>query len=376
MIGMRVPQRVLVVKLADIGDGLLALPALRALHTHLPDTEIDLLAAPGAAKALAHEASLSRIVVAPPALVSLNRGTLRTVGAVARSLAALRARRYDAVLFFHHLTTEAGAARVRAIAQATGAPVSAGLDNGRGGFLTHRASDHGFGFMPEWAYWLSVVALFGAHTDAPDATYPVPASARAAAAALTGDVPYVVLHPGVGPYSVARQWPLDRLAAVGRSLGMGGYRIVVTGGTDAAARADASHLCDLLGDILVLDLTGKTDIAVSAAVLAGAVLFVGSDNGMAHLAAAVGVPSVVVFGPSNARAWGPFGAVECHPGTLDVPPDTRVVVLRSTIACSPCFYIGHSLGRPEGCAARDCLRDIGATDVLLVAAQLIAGRVQ
>jgi ADP-heptose:LPS heptosyltransferase len=113
-------------------------------------------------------------------------------------------------------------------------------------------------------------------------------------------------------------------------------------------------------------------VPVSAAVYAGAALFVGSDNGMAHLAAAVGTPSVIVFGPSNHRAWAPYGAVECNPGgSLDLPEGARVVVVRSTIACSPCFYTGYTLGRPEGCPSRNCLDHVQATDVLVVANQLL-----
>jgi len=88
-------------------------------------------------------------------------------------------------------------------------------------------------------------------------------------------------------------------------------------------------------------------------------------------AAAVGAPSVVVFGPSNHRAWAPYGAVECNPGALDVPAGARAVVLRSTIACSPCFYTGYTLGRPEGCPSRNCLDHVQAHDVLVVANQLL-----
>ena len=286
---------------------------------------------------------------------------------------SLRARRYDAVLFFHHLTTAWGARKYRALALATGAPIRAGLDNGRGDFLTHAARDHGFGAKPEWAYWLDVAGLFGATTADPEPSIAVSAATFATARALIGPgAPYVALHPGVGTFSVARQWPVERLAAVGAALAADGYRLVVTGGHDPLARAAADELLHGLGAIPALDLTGRTDIPTSAAVYAGAALFVGSDNGMAHLAAAVGAPSVIVFGPSNHRAWAPYGAVECNPGgALDLPAGARVVVVRSTIACSPCFYTGYTLGRPEGCPSRNCLDHVQAHDVLVVANQLL-----
>src|SRR5690606_24626988 len=80
----------------------------------------------------------------------------------------LRKRKYDAVAIFHHLTTPAGAVKFRALAGATGARVVAGLDNGRGAFLTHRAQDLGFGAKHEVEYMLEVAAALGASGVSPD----------------------------------------------------------------------------------------------------------------------------------------------------------------------------------------------------------------
>ena len=71
-------------------------------------------------------------------------------------------RPYDACLVFHHLSTRWGAAKFAVLTRASGAPVRAGLDNGRGGFLTRRREDLGFGAQHEVDYWLSVVGALGA----------------------------------------------------------------------------------------------------------------------------------------------------------------------------------------------------------------------
>ncbi len=367
-------RRVLVVKLADIGDAIGTLPAIRALRDLLPDARIDALVAPGARVVLEPEPSVTEVLTLAKEAYDSARGIAspRAIQELARFGQTLRARNYDTVLVFHHLTTAWGAVKFRALALATGAPIRAGLDNGRGGFLTHTARDHGFGAKPEWAYWLDVAGLVGATARDPRPTVAVSADAAATARALIGaDAPYVALHPGIGGFSAARQWSPARLAAVGQSLAADGYRLVVTGGCDIYARDAADTLLSHLGATAALNLTGKTNIAVSAAVYADAALFIGSDNGMAHLAAAVGARSVVVFGPSNHRAWAPYGAIECNPGALDVPSGARVVVLRSTIACSPCFYTGYTLGRPQGCPSRNCLDHVQASDVLAVANQLL-----
>lgn len=368
-------RRVLVVKLADIGDAIGTLPALRALRALLPDARIDALVAPGARVVLEREPSLNAVLTLAKEAYDAPRGVAnpRALRDLARFSRMLHERRYDAVIFLHHLTTAWGAAKYRALALATGAPVRAGLENGRGGFLTHTARDHGFGTKPEWAYWLDVVGLLGATTRDARPTVAVADDARTTARTLIGTgAPYIALHPGIGGFSTARQWSPMRMAAVGQSLAAAGYRLVITGGRDRPARDAADELVRHLGPTAALDLTGTTDIAVSAAVYAEAALFIGSDNGMAHLAAAVGVPTLVIFGPSNHRAWAPYGAVECNPGALDVLIGARVVVLRSTISCSPCFYTGYTLGRPNGCPSRNCLDHVQASDVLAVANQLLA----
>ncbi|MCA1667340.1 MAG: glycosyltransferase family 9 protein [Thermomicrobia bacterium] len=367
-------RRVLVVKLADIGDAIGTLPALRALRDRLPDARIDALVAPGARVVLEPEPSVNTVLTLAKEAYDAPRGVVspRAVRDLARFGYELRVRRYDAVIFCHHLTTAWGAMKFRALARATGAPIRAGLDNGRGDFLTHAARDRGFGVEPEWAYWLDVVGLLGATARDPRPSVAVSEEATATARTIIGaGAPYIALHPGIGAFSPARQWSPARMAAVGQSLAADGYRLVITGGRDAHARDAADELLRHLGATPALDLTGRTDLAVSAAVYAGAALFLGSDNGMAHLAAAVGARSLIVFGPSNHRAWAPYGAVECNPGALELPIGTRVAILRSTIACSPCFYTGYTLGRPEGCPSRNCLDRVQTSDVLVVANQLL-----
>jgi heptosyltransferase-2 len=75
-----------------------------------------------------------------------------------------------------------------------------------------------------------------------------------------------------------------------------------------------------------------------------------------HLATAVGIPVVAVFGPSNHDAWGPWTAGHSH-----------AEVVRMDLACSPCFYVGNGLGLRDGCPPRPCLTTLAA-DVVLAAA--------
>lgn len=340
-------QRILVVKLADIGDVLTATPALRALRLSFPTAQIDLLTTPHAA-AIAPRSLLDRVFTAPRALVA----TPGDGPALVRLLVELRRGRYDAVAFLHHLTLRSGVAKYRLLAAATGAPILVGLDNGHGGWLTHPAADDGFGALHEVAYGLRVVERLGAAAPADLrllAEYSA-ADLDAAAGWLQGMAgrPRVAIHPGSGGYSLARRWEPEKWAVVADALAQQrGAAILLVGapadGTAAVAAAMAAP---------ALDLGGQTSLPQLAALLGQCDLFLGADSGVMHLATAAGVPVVALFGPSNHLAWGPWTPGGCS------------TVVRLGLSCSPCSYVGHSVGWRDGCWHRSCLADLQPAQVL------------
>jgi N-acetylglucosaminyldiphosphoundecaprenol N-acetyl-beta-D-mannosaminyltransferase len=111
-----------------------------------------------------------------------------------------------------------------------------------------------------------------------------------------------------------------------------------------------------------VNLEGKTTLGQLAAILKRCDLFIGADSGVMHLAAAVGTPLVAIFGPSNHRAWGPW------------PRDGRHVILRADLSCSPCSYVGYSVGQREGCEAMTCMKAITPEMVLAAAESILQGR--
>ncbi len=117
---------------------------------------------------------------------------------------------------------------------------------------------------------------------------------------LTGRGAYVVLHPGASV--PARQWPAERCAEAVRALARAGHRVLVTGSPEQR-RLTAQVACDA-----GRDLGGRTDLAELAAVLDGADAVVAGNTGPAHLAAAVGTPVVSLFSPVvPAARWAPYG---------------------------------------------------------------------
>ncbi len=144
--------------------------------------------------------------------------------------------------------------------------------------------------------WCRLVATAGATPDARRLDLDVP----------EGHAPEVahgatLIHPGAA--SVARRWPAERWAAVARAEQDHGRRVIVTGSADEALLAGAvARRAGLPPDAV---LAGRLDLAALAGAVSVAARVVCGDTGVAHLATAVGTPSVVLFGPSSPAHWGP-----------------------------------------------------------------------
>jgi ADP-heptose:LPS heptosyltransferase len=111
----------------------------------------------------------------------------------------------------------------------------------------------------------------------------------------------VVVHPGAA--AQARRWPPERWAAVARSQRVEGRDVVLTGSRDER------ELClAIAGDAGLPPaavLAGRTSLVELAGVVGRAPVAVSGDTGVAHLATALGAPSVVLFGPTSPLHWGP-----------------------------------------------------------------------
>ena len=129
------------------------------------------------------------------------------------------------------------------------------------------------------------------------------------------DEPYVVLHPGASV--PARGWWPERAAALVDALVERGWRVAVTGAPSEAGLTAAVAGPPRAG---VVDLGGATDLAGLAGVLDGAAVVVSGNTGPAHLAAAVGTPVASIFAPVvPAARWRPWGVPVVVLGDQDVP---------------------------------------------------------
>lgn len=364
-----VPRRILVVKLAGLGDVLTATPALRALRWTFPEAHIAVLATPSTGVALRGLDSLDEVIPFDKLAFDRPADALRGLPRALDLGRELRAGRWDVLVLLHHLTTPFGIAKYAALALSSGAPVRVGLDNGRGRwFLTQGAPDNGFGWCHEADYSLSVVGQLGArHPGTPRLELVIGPEDERWAAARWGELSVpsaVLLVPGSGAFSLARRWAPQRFVAVGRALSEQPGRHLtplVLGGVAADEQALARDVAQALGPAARMVPPAPTPQALGA-LLRRCQVVVANDSGPVHVATAVGTPVVAIFGPSNHRAWGPYP-----------PGEPRNQVAREPVVCAPCIHRGHSFGTPAGCPARTCLA-ILEPETVLAAAHRALGR--
>ena len=359
-------KRILVVKLADLGDLLTATPALRGLRNGHPTAHIAALVTPSSAAILRGSTAVDELIPFDKARFDRPVDAAGSLPAAVALVRRLRAGRWDAVALFHHLTTPFGIAKYALLCLGSGAPTRAGLDNGRGWFLTRAARDDGFGARHEVDYWLSVATTLGGRNEHPRLELTLADADRAWARGALGRLGsegagWAMIHPGSGAFSLARRWPAERFGAVADGLAEEhGLRPIILHGPAPGEQEVAERVARAA--CRPVELLGPTPSPNAlAALLERARLFVGNDSGIMHLAAAVETPVVAVFGPSNDRAWGPY------------PPQApRHAVVREALACAPCIHRGHSFGTPQGCPARTCLDLIEPERVLAAARRVLA----
>lgn len=306
-------RRILLIRRRALGDALVTLPAVLAVHRAWPEAAVDLVVDRPFAPLLAELAAPVAVVAWPPP-------------AGESWLARLRGGRYDLVIDW------LGNPRTAIWTALTGAPLRVGYD------LPRR----------RWAYNLRVprnrvdgraVRAFAgeafldplralglapapwragrAGTDPAGAAEPTLGTAYRdwrAAWGLATRRPVVLMMSATWP---AKAWPAAHVAALVTSLAAAGREPLLVPGP-----GDGALLGELAGRVPADRIAPPTGLGELADLLEHARLFVGTDCGARHLAAAVGLPTVTLFGPTDPVGWNP--ASPAH------------VALRTGAPCSPC----------------------------------------
>jgi len=348
-------MRILAFHIGRLGDTIVSIPALRALRRHFgPGTEIVLLHNPGSNR-LVTPADVLRELDLVDGFMTYGSGTgmWGRARALLDIVAAIRGRRFHAVAYLApSQRPQQSVLRDRMFFRICGIPrllgfhelpraVSEPVDAaGRPAPVRHecllrleRLRQDGVGVDP--AVDLAT-PLFGA-----------PARWRAAVDVWLADHrrhcsrDLVAVCPGAK--KPANRWPLSRFGDIGRwLLAIGRYELVVAGGVDDRAAADL--LLSYWGD--GLNAAGVFPVLGSAALFERCRFLVGLDTGTTHLAAAVGVPCVALFGDQeNPGRWDPLGSGHR--------------LLRHPVPCAGCRLIET----PCSVEGHPCMTGIATDDV-------------
>jgi len=286
-------RRILIVRLGSLGDLVHTLPAVTAFRRAFPAAEIDwLVDAP-------HREFLELVPVISSLVVLERRGA----GGWLDVVRTLRPRRYDMAVDFQGLVKSAALARLSGAKRVAGFAFPAVRESLAVPFYTDPIS------VPKSAHVVQKnLLLAGALGAAGTALeFPIAAvSSDSAASFLAADGrPFVLLNPGAAWPN--KRWPPDRLGAVARWLmERKGLTSVVLWGPGEQAVADEAVRTSS-GAARIAPPTGLKDLIALAR---RARLIVSGDTGPLHIASALGVPAVALFGPTNPLRNGPWNPTD------------------------------------------------------------------
>jgi lipopolysaccharide heptosyltransferase II len=322
-----------------IGDVILTTPMIRAVREAHPDAYIAYLGEKHAVSLLEHNPYLDEVIG-----FDFSRPTVLEQ---ARVVLLLRRRKFDLVIDLF------GNPRSALLTYLSGAQTRVGLDRkGRGKFYTIRIPDDGkqrsaIQFHSRFAEAVGIppatpkTEIVLTEKEKSDAEMLLREFARVAGGELRK--PLVGIHPGAT--WPAKRWLADRFAGLADRLTSElGARVLVTSGPDDS---DATHSLSSFATMkpIVLPVMSLRRLA---AVIALCNVYVSNDAGPMHIAAAVGTPTIGLFGPGEENIWFPYSTSDGHQ------------VLRRDVPCHPCHL---DFCNREGDKFMECMRLLTVNDV-------------
>ena len=341
MTGGKRNLKILIKSVNWIGDAMLLTPSLRALKQAFPESRVSLIVKPGVAQVFSANPHVDELIIE-------GQGEYAGLAGYLRMIRRLRKSSYDAGIVVQPKSFKAALTVFL-----SGAERRIGYShNARNIFLTEKIKPHA-GILHDADVFFGVFSPLGAVLTDREPVFNAGEESRFYAAeflrakGITESDKVAGINPGAK--NGARRWPAENYARLADKLSAEyGYKIIVFGGPDDAATVRK-----------VVALSRHAPVVVYPGLfqlfrLAGACrIFVSNDTGPAHVAAAAGVPVVVLYGATDPRRTAPLGRV----GSIAV---------KAGVPCSPCF-----LEKCDAAEPMDCMRKIEVEEVLEAARSLL-----
>jgi heptosyltransferase II len=328
-----------------IGDVVMTLPAVAAIRKTWPGAQISVLAKPWVSEIYRLSPDVDEVIVfMEPGRHSGLMGKLRLAG-------ELRKKPFDCAILLQNAIEAAILARL------AGIPLRAGYNSdGRGLLLTHSVRrTRAVRQVHQIDYYLAMVRALGCipaersvrlHLGNDDDGVAEKLSHQYGIA--TGR-PLIGIAPGAA-YGPAKMWFPGRFAAVVDRLidDSGAQAILFGSGSDKKSTAEVAQNARHC----LIDIAGKTNLKEAIALISRCALFLSNDSGLMHVAGALGIPTVAIFGSTNPMTTSPVGE--------------KSIVIHRDVSCSPCL-------KPTCTTDFRCMDLIGADEVYSVARTLLKG---
>jgi heptosyltransferase-2 len=336
-------MRILIRATNWLGDAVMSLPAIRAVRENYRSSEITLLAKRSVADIYACESTVDKVII-----YAANRW---------RTAKALAERKFHMGILFPNSFDSALVLRLARIPQIIGYDTDF-----RGLLLSHPVRPPQWkGSVHERFYYLELLQearlIDGYHhADVPirmDRSEEAAEEGRRAFAGQGIHLPVIGVSPGAA-FGSAKCWLPDRFAesAAGLATQRGGTVVLFGSAGDAAACSSVEQALKSYS-VPVVNLAGQTTLRQFIDMAAACSVYLTNDSGSMHVASALGVPTVAIFGATNPKTTGPAGPFNA--------------IVQEKVDCSPCFKrvcpIDHR-----------CMTRVAASRVYEAAASLVQVR--
>ena len=299
-----------------IGDVVMTFPAIAAVRETLPMARITVLVKPWVADLVRMHPAVDEVMVYE------RPGRHAGLGGLLALARELREKRFDAAILLQNAIEAAVIARLARI------PVRAGYStDARSLLLTHpvRRTPQ-IMTVHQSLYYLEMLKALGFRAPGSPLKLAATEKQRLSAEKLLGQFgiagrrPVVGMAPGAA-YGPAKRWFPERFAAVADRLVTKTSCPVLLFGSDGDRTS--TEAVQAAGKTPFIDIAGRTNLEEAIALIARCDLFITNDSGLMHVAGALGVPTVAIFGSTNPQTTYPLGE--------------RTVILRRPVDCSPCL---------------------------------------
>jgi heptosyltransferase-2 len=331
-------RRILVIRTDRLGDVLLSTPVIKALRRKFPQSYIAMMVSPYTKDAVEGNPDLDKVIIFDKDAKD-SQGWLGTLKAARR----LKKNKFDLAIVLHPTR------RMHLLTFLAGIPKRLGYDRKFPFLLTDRIKHtKQLGQKHESEYALDLVRYLGIEPQDKTLFMPIKQESEEWLEALfakegigSGDK-LLIIHPTASCNS--RIWPGERFAEVADKLALKyGFKVIVV-----SSPADVQKAQEVIKTMRskVLDLTGKTSISQLASLLKRSQLFISTDSGPMHIACALGIPVITIFGRSQAglspQRWGPLGE------------NSRI--LYKTVGCTVC--LAHNCQKGFACLKATTVEDV------------------